>query len=949
MTNRRTKQAIGRVRQRRRRQRGRGGMPRWVWGPIGLGIVLLVVVGGSAGAAYGVYRSFANDLVEPEAILETQRALGTSKVFDRGGPEGTLLFEFADPLSGLRNPVRIGNVSEHLINATVATEDASFWENRGINTRGLARAAVENLGLGDADFLGGSGGSSITQQLVKNVLIPPEERSGRTIDRAEAKLKEAILAVELTEKYSKSQILEWYLNSIFYGNFSYGVGAASQRYFGKPAAELTLSEASLLVGIPQAPAIYDPFTNLPATKDRQALVLDLMVRNDYVSAGEAEAAKRAPLNFRSRQFEIKAPHFVLYAREQVEALCNRGRIPLPPEIQDCSELLPEGGLRITTTLDMTLQERAERILRADLASVEEETGAHNAALVALDPGSGEILAMVGSRDFFREDIDGQVNLATAPNSPGSSIKPITYVAAFVQDPKVWNPATIIWDVPLEFEELDGTIFSPQNFDGVERGPVTIRSALANSINIAAFRTADALGTATVLDMAHKMGITTMRDPRNYGPSITLGGGDVALLDMVFAYSAFANTGLVHGQRSVLDLPPGYRELDPISILEIRDSRGRLLFKQGQAEERRVLPAAQAYQITHILSDNQARSILYGLNSNLVLDRPVAAKTGTAGDPGRNDVRRDFWTVGYTPDLVTGVWVGNADNSPMTGGSSSRTAGLIWHDFMLAAHGGVPPTAFAVPQGLTRAEVFVPRLRLLGPDEERRDVDPQNPCANVTSDVFVADVGVPAKGNGICFRTHVDARMLLRAGANTPEQFVAHDYFLIPPVAVGAEAPEEQIITWLRRNKVRYLRDEESSEEAVPARIDLPADGAELGRGFVLVRGRADSDELLTWSLAFAPGEKPVEEDFQEFATSETPITSGQLGRWATGDLAPGPYVVRLVVEDDFLGTIIVESRVTIAVDADANTAGEPAQAPLTGGDETSAEIGPENVEDVGDP
>ncbi|MEE9277986.1 MAG: transglycosylase domain-containing protein [Dehalococcoidia bacterium] len=909
---RRRREIIRRRRQRRRARQQHSAVPAWVWGPIGLVVVLIAVVGVGAGAAYSVYRSFADDLVEPEAILETQRALGTSKVFDRGGANGTLLFEFADPLSGLRNPVRLQDVSEYLINATVATEDASFWENSGINIRGLARAAWENLnlGLGSGDFLGGSGGSSITQQLVKNVLIPPEERTGRTRERVEAKLKESILAIELTEKYPKQQILEWYLNSIFYGNLSYGIGAASGRYFGKPTSELTLPEAALLAGVPQAPAIFDPFTNPLAAKERQAQVLDLMVPR-YISQAEADRAKREPLNFASRSFDIQAPHFVLFVREQVAALCDRGRIPLPDTVQDCSELLTDGGLRITTTLDMDLQRQAEEILSADLATFEEQTGAHNAALVSLDPKTGQILVMVGSRDFFREDIDGQVNLATSLNSPGSSIKPITYVAAFLQDPKLWNPATIIWDVPIKFEEADGTIFSPENFDAVHRGPVTIRTALANSINIAAFRVAATLGTATVLEVAHQLGITTMRDLNNYGPSITLGGGDVTLLDMVFAYSVFANNGLMRGKRSTLDLPPGYRELDPISILEIRDSRGRLLFQQEGAEEARVIPAPQAFQITDILSDNQARAILYGLNSNLVLDRPVAAKTGTAGEPGRNDVRRDYWTMGYTPDLVTGVWVGNADNTPMTGGSSSRTAGLIWRDFMLAAHEGIPPSAFVVPEGLTTAEVFIPQLRTLKRGEDRKELKPQNPCSTLRLELFVAQAGVPDKDNGICSRVKVDARTLLLASDETPEQYVRDGFFLIPPIAEGAEEPDAAIINWLRLNKVRYVGDEESTEAALTVRIDTPPDGAELQSDFVLIRGRASSDEFESWTLSFAAGENPSDEDFIELFHREDSTASGQLTRWDVRGLPPGPYVLRLVVADGFLGEVIVESRITI--------------------------------------
>ena len=929
----RFRRAVMRRRRRRETEKARPTAPVWVWGGFAAVLVVLGLIGGAAGAVYFVYQSFADDLVDPEAILDTQRALGTSRVFDREGRDGALLFEFADPLSGLRDPVRLSEVSQFLVDATVATEDASFWENEGINLRGLLRAAWENVGFGESDFLGGSGGSSITQQLVKNVLIPPEERSGRTVERARGKLKESILAIEVTDQFSKEQILEWYLNTIFYGNHSYGIGAASQQYFGKAPSELSLPEAALLAGLPQAPAVFDPYGNLPAAKARQAVVLDLMVRHGLITRPEADEAKEAPLRFASTQFDILAPHFVFYVRDQVVALCERGRIPLPDTVLDCSQILAEGGLRITTTLDLELQRKAEEILRVGVESFEDETGARNASLVTLDPRNGEIRAMVGSRDFFREDIDGQVNLATAANSPGSSIKPLTYLAAFLLDPRQWNPATIIWDVPLEFHELDGTTFAPTNFDDIHRGPLTIRSALANSVNIPAFRVADAIGIPYFLEVAHRIGITTMHDASNYGPSITLGGGDVTLLDMAYAYSVIANNGLMLGQRSVLDLPPGYRELDPVAVLEIRDSRGRLLYQYESAEERQVIPAPQAFQVTSVLSDNNARSILYGFNSTLVIDRPAAAKTGTAGEPGREDVRRDFWTVGFTPDLVTAVWVGNADNTPMTGGSSSRTAGQIWHDFMLAAHEGLPPAEFVEPQGLVRSEVFAPAVRTLFPGEDRAAVAWQDPCSTSRRDLFVAERGIPQRDNGVCFETEVDARTLLPAAAETPEAFVREDYFLLLPLIGDAETNDPEIEKWLRGNKVRFIGDGESSEDLVPLRIDLPRDGAELGRGLLLVRGKAISDEFERFTLAFAPGESPANAEFTDLLTSENPIRSGQLTRWNTEDLEPGPYTLRLTLLDTYLGEVSVDARVVIEGDDEEEAVEPPAEAGAEDGDE----------------
>ena len=920
--------------QRRRRERGRSKKKRtgpllW-WGPIGLLAIGIIVIGSAAGAAYGVYRSYADDLVEPDAILVTESVLGTSKVFDRGGPnEGKLLFEFADPLSGLRNPVRIGEISPQLINATVSTEDASFFENRGVNFRGLLRAGVENLGLSEAEFLEGSGGSSITQQLVKNVLIPVEERTERSVSR---KIKETILAVELTNQFSKEQILEWYLNTIFYGNLAYGIGAASLRYFGKLPSELTLPEAALLAGLPQAPATYDPFTDLRLAKARQAGVLDLMVQHGYISQLQAELAKNEPLQFANQEFDIVAPHFIFYVRERVEALCQRGRISFTPEIYECSDLLTHGGLRITTTLDLEMQATAEEILRRDLASFEEQTGARNAALVAIHPKTGEIMTMVGSRDFFREDIEGQVNLATSLNSPGSAFKPITYVAGFIQDPERWNPATILWDVPLAYLEADGTIFSPVNFDGIERGAVSIRSALANSMNIPAFRAADTIGVTYVLDIAHRMGITSMRDPSLFGPSITLGGGDVSLLDLAYAYSVLANNGMMRGQRTIFDLPVGHRELDPIAILEIRDVRGRLLFQQESPAQRQVIPAPQAYQITNILSDNPARSILYGLDSTLVLDRPAAAKTGTAGDPHRNDVRRDFWTVGYTSELVAGVWVGNADNSPMMGGTSSRTAGLIWHDFMRAAHAGMPPTEFAVPEGLTTAQVHVPQLTLLSSD--RQGAPSQDPCAHKTTELFVQGA-VPEIENQTCFEVKIDRTTLLLADGTTADQQIEEGFFLIPPVEEGAVEPDAAILSWLRSNKVVYVRHESEGEIGSIAVIHSPINGAVLDGDFVVIQGRAGGDAVTGWSLAYAPGPAPQDEEFTFIVGATGQGIRGQLERWSIRGLEPGVYVLRLTAENDLFGGTVADVHVRIAgtTGRESDEEGETAAAESQSGDE----------------
>ncbi len=886
----------------------------------------MTLIGAAAGTAYVVYSEIADDLVPPDRIEDTQLLLGSSRIFDRNGEDGVLLFEYTRPHDGLRAPVRLHHVSQHLIDATVATEDSSFWTNEGINFRGLLRAAWENFGVGSSEFLGGSGGSSITQQLVKNVLIPVEERTGRTLDRVRGKLKETILAVELTNEYSKEQVLEWYLNSIFYGNFSYGIGAASQRYFGKPPADLSLAESAMLAGLPQAPSRYNPLVNIDGAKQRQRQVLDLMVRHGYISPAESKAAAAEELEFDSVQFEINAPHYVFYVGEQVERLCELERFTPPSGSGGCDNLMDNGGLRITTSLDFALQARAEVELRSAIAGFEASTGARNGSLVTIEPVTGQILAMVGSRDFFDETIDGQVNLATAMHSPGSALKPLTYLTAFQVDPRTWHPATVLWDVPTEYEEADGTVFRPVNFDGQFHGPVTIRSALANSMNVPAFQVADRLGVGALLDTMHRMGITTMHDPGAYGPSLTLGGGEVSLLDLTYAYAALANGGEMYGHPSTTMLPTGFRELDPVAVLEIRDADGRSLYKwseTGDAESRVVARPAQAFQITEILSDNDARSLLYGHDSLLQLDRPTAVKTGTAGAPGRDDVRRDYWTIGYTPQLAVGVWVGNADESPMSGGSSLQTAGVIWNRVMLAAHANLPVALFEEPDGMQRALVYAPAVAPLHMSA-KATTELRNPCTSPREELFVSIRVAPPVDNGVCREVDVDRRTLQRATTSTPEEFLDPGVWLeAPTIARGAATTLDQLaVDWLRSNRVAYLQPGTLEEANAPVRLDSPVDQAIVRRGALLIAGRANSPDLVSWAISVQQidsldsevrGERVV------IAQGGSPVPSGILGRWDSSGAPPGVYRLRLEVQDQYFGTIV--HQIEISVPADTSVAG----------------------------
>jgi membrane peptidoglycan carboxypeptidase len=684
--------AYGFRRRRLRRLNGgrrRNGPPRfWLVGVLGLLLVALVAIGG--GVSFAVYYHYANDLERPDVELARTGSAG-SRIFDRNG---NLLYEFVDPLSGLKNPVPLSEISPWLIQATISTEDASFYDNPGVNVRGLLRAALENLTPFGPGFLKGSGGSSITQQLVKNVYIPPEKRTERSLGR---KLKEVVLAVELKRRYDDDQILEWYLNQVYYGNFAYGAEAAAWRYFGKPARELTLAEAAMLAGIPQAPGMYSPAIpeNRPGAVREQHRVLDLMVKHDYITQRQAEEAKQEELTFEEGAFAIRAPHFVFYVNDVVVKMCEKGQLGLA-EDTDCSQLVYRGGLRVTTTLDLALQQRAEGIIEEVISANETRYNGHNGAAVVIEPATGEILAMVGSRNYDREDIDGQVNITTSERSPGSSIKVYTYLTAFLQG---WTPATIVRDEPIDIKSESGQPI--QNWNFKFKGPVTVRTALAESINIPAIRAILAVGVENVIDTAHKMGITSLNEPGRYGPALTIGGGEVKLLDHTYAYGVFANNGLMVGMPTVEDLPSGYRQLEPAAILRVENALGTVLYEYTGADSLQVLPASYAYLITDILSKSAIRW------SGLTISRPAASKTGTS------EQFRDSLVMGYTPDRAVGVWMGNADNTPMAEGTfSAAGAGPMWKSIMEAAHEGIEVHDFVAPEGVYfascagRTEVFV---------------------------------------------------------------------------------------------------------------------------------------------------------------------------------------------------------------------------------------------------
>jgi len=688
-----------------------------------------------AGVGAGGAHLLLADLPSPDALYDHQTG-ASSRILDRNG---RLLYEIADPHAGRHVPVPLEEIPLYCRQATVATEDADFYTNPGVDLRGILRAIWINLRGGEVL----AGGSTITQQVARNLLLSPQERSQRTLLR---KLRESILAWRIARTFSKDEVLALYLNEVYYGNLAYGLEAAARTYFGKSVRELSLAECALLAGLPQSPALYDPLTDPERARKRQRVVLGLMVEQGYITPEQAELAAQERLHFAATPFPIQAPHFVMYVWNWLEERFG-------------AEALYTEGLVVTTTLDLDLQQTAEEVIRrhlARLAQASEESGlreVNNAALVALDPQTGAILAMVGSPDYFNPAIDGAVNAALALRQPGSAIKPLTYAAAFTPDAEghpVLTPASVILDVRTAFPTREGLPYVPVNYDHRFHGPVSAREALAQSLNVPAVRVLQMVGVDRLVALANDLGMTSFGTGERFGLALTLGGGEVRLLELTAAYAAFANGG---------------RRVEPFGVLEVRDARGHLRYRAPMAPGPQVLDPRVAYLITDILSDERARAPAFGTGSVLNLSRPAAVKTGTSSD------WRDNWTVGYVPQLVTGVWVGNADGRPMRDVSGVEGAGPIWHDFMERALRGQPVIPFAEPPGLERVRVCVPSGLL-----------PTDLCPRTREELFLASTA-PTEPDNWYRRFRIDRATGLPAGPDTPPERVEDRVYIVPPAEV----------------------------------------------------------------------------------------------------------------------------------------------------------------------
>ncbi len=619
--------------------------------PVKLPWVFVLITTAILGTGLVFYLLILKDMPSPSELASRTPEVST-KIYDRNG---NLLYKIYKDKN--RTIIPLTQIPESVRLATLAAEDAEFYSHPGFSVRGIFRAIINDIKTGSTQ-----GGSTITQQLVKNTLLSPE----KTLTR---KIREIILSIEIEGMYTKDQILEMYLNEVSYGGTAYGIEEASESYFGKNVTQLDLAEAALLAGLPKSPTSFSPFGSNPDLAfERQREVLHLMRVNGYITQAQEVETAGEKLHFVSKKTEIKAPHFVMYIRQILVDKYGE-------------EIVEKGGLEVITSLDLSIQETAENVVKDEVDKLKNLHVGNGAALV-INPQTGEILAMVGSKDYFDVEQDGNVNVLTSLRQPGSSIKVVNYAYALANGMTL---ASTIDDSPITFYTPGTTPYSPVNYDGKYRGRITLRSALAESRNIPAVKVLASYGVSKMIEEGQKMGITTWTEPSNYGLSLTLGGGAVKGLELAKVYATLSNSG---------------RTPDLLPILEVKNYKGQTLEKNDpitiQTIDERV-----AFLLTDVLKDNVARAPEFGFNSYLVIKNhpEVAVKTGTSND------LRDNWTVGYNQNYLVLAWVGNNDNSPMSRVASGVTgASPIWNKIMSAVLNGQPSIDWNPPTGVSRINI-----------------------------------------------------------------------------------------------------------------------------------------------------------------------------------------------------------------------------------------------------
>ncbi len=844
--------------------------------------IIILLVGGSF-IVYEYYQ-IAATLPSVDDFQQRATAFETTKIYDRNG---NLLYEDLDPNAGRHTYVKFENISKEMIAATIATEDKTFYSNPGFEWTAIIRAVWQNFRGRDTV----SGASTITQQLARYLYFSPDERAEQSYIR---KLREAVLAAKITQKYDKNLIIELYLNEFFFGNYAYGIEAASETYFNTSANKLDLAQASFLAGLLQAPSKYDVYTNREDTRARQAQVLTLMFEASgeqgciYVDIDRHDKNKPRPcvevdkasaeaayVELENYQFNppivhYRYPHWIHYINEILDE-------------QFGSQTIYRSGFSVYTTLDPILQDAAEEQVRQQTEKLT-EYNANNGALIAIRPSTGEILAMVGSADFNNDSIDGQVNMAiSATRQPGSSIKPITYIAAFE---KGWTPATLIWDVPSEFPPSGNPNdprppYVPVNYDGQFHGPVTVRTALSNSYNIPAVKTLQFDGIYDnpdtpvedgMLSVAQRMGITSLTR-NDYGLSLTLGGGEVSLLEMTEAYAVIANGG---------------RMVPTAAIMRILDHNGNVVFDYQPPAGDQVIRPEHAFLISSILSDNAARTPMFGANSVLALPFQAAAKTGTSND------YRDNWTLGYTPDIAVGVWVGNADYSPMHDISGVTGAAPIWAQFMQFAIQQLMAgnaTEFAKPSGIVDRVIC-----------EVSGTEPSQWCPSQRSEFFAADQLPLPSSQDLWSKVVFDTWTGLRA-SSACQDFTKEEFALnvTDPWAIGWIQNDTQGKEWANglgfTDPIRFAptRDCQAGDPHPIIEFSSPTEGQMITNSPLDIYAKIDvSADFLNYSIDYGLGDNPVE--WKRLVENNQPVSQpGKIYSWDLKDIPQGVITLKITM------------------------------------------------------
>lgn len=827
---------------------------------IGMIIFLLAILAGGI-FAWTKYMEIARTLPSVDELQNRASKFETTYILDRNG---NILYEIVDPNAGKRTYVPLERISPYLIAATIATEDKEYYNHPGFDLIALGRALYTNYTSGGIV----SGASTITQQLARLLLLT-DERYEQTYER---KAREIILAAEITRRYTKEQVLELYLNEIFYGNLSYGIEAASATYFNTTAAELNLEQSAFLAGLPQAPAVYDVYNNREATINRFKSVLVLMYElsqeKGCIHIGEnlepvcVDAIQTIQASddlekydFKKRELGMQFPHWVVFIQSLLES-------------QFDAQTIYRSGFTVYTTLDPDMQRDSEQAVRNQLAQMTDKN-ATNGAVVMMNNKTGEILSMVGSADFNNAAISGQVNMAlTNTRQPGSAIKPLTYLAAFEKD---WTPSTLIWDVPAKFRPSADPFdtspdYEPVNYDGTFHGPVTVREALANSYNIPAVKALEYVGIYDdpntpqedgFLSLARRLGINSLTR-NDYGLSLTLGGGEVSLLEMTSAFQVLGNEG---------------RKVAPVAITKVVDHSGQVLYEYQPPAGDQVIRPAHAYLISSILSDAEARAPMFGYNSVLNLPFPAAAKTGTTND------FRDNWTIGYTPDFVVGVWVGNADYTPMVNTSGVDGAAPIWAQIMQAGvnrYLGGNSGQFTRPADVVDMTVCAVS-----------GTQPSEYCPSQRNEIFAFDQLPLPKEQDLWLKAAVDSWTNLQA-SNACSQFIKEE------MVINVE--DKDAIAWLGTEPGRYWAENHGFPDPLvikperECRMDDPRpiidlvgihDGATITEKPFIITGTIDATaNFKQFKLHWGAGTNPTEWHALTPDWMTVPVTSAaEIVRW----------------------------------------------------------------------